>query len=554
MSITEKVEHLKRYRDIALLLVKYGRSDLVKQARMNDILAEDLELSEEETAKADEFAKDLENLGSTYIKLGQLLSTRADIFPPEYLEALARLQDNVEPFSFEEVERIVSEEIGVRLSKAFSDFDDIPTAAASIGQVHKAVLRDGREVVVKIQRPGIREKVVHDLDALDDLAELLDSKTSVGRRYEFQNTLKQLRRSLLNELDYTREAANLVSISENLEDFENIIVPLPFKDYSSSRVLTMEYVKGKKITDLSPLALTELNGEELADELFHAYLKQILADGIFHADPHPGNLFITDEGRIALLDLGMTGRLMSGFQEDLLNLLLAISEGRGDDVAETAIKMGEEKEDFDETEFRHRIGELVVSHRETNLQKLDAGKVVLEITKISADCGFRLPQEFTMIAKTLLNLDRAVYTLDPEFDPNASIRRHAAEILSERVVESVSPGAVLSSAIEVKQLVENIPPSLNKILETIANNDLKLNVDAIDERTLMIGFQKVANRITMGLVLAALIIGASMLMNIETPLKVLGYPVFALILFIAAAAGGVFMIYTIIFNDLDNED
>ncbi len=551
MKLLNKVENLKRYKDIAVLLAKYGRSDLVKQAGMNDILAEEQEISAEESAKADEFATDLENLGSTYIKLGQLLSTRADIFPEEYLDALERLQDDVEPFSFVEVERIVSEEIGVRISKAFAEFDDQPTAAASIGQVHKAKLRNGKPVVVKVQRPGIRTEVYHDLEVLDDIAALLDENTEFGRRYEFQNSLVQLRKSLLRELDYTREASSLKILHENLKDFENIVIPLPIDDYTTSRVLTMEYIDGKKVTDLSPLAMMELNGKELADDMFHAYLKQILADGFFQADPHPGNVFITKSGKIALLDMGMTGRLLSGFQENLLDLLLAISEGRGYDVANTALKMGEGKEGFEESEFKRLIGELVVSNTNTNLQKLDAGRVVLEITKISADTGFRLPPEFTLVAKTLLNLDRAVYTLDPAFDPNASIRRHAAGILGERIVESVSPGSILSNAIEVKQLIENVPPNLNKILDLVANNELKLDVDAIDEKTLMIGFQKVANRIAMGLVIASLIIGAAMLMNIETQLKILGYPALALGLFLAAVAGGFFMLYTIVFNDLD---
>ncbi len=551
MNILNKVENIHRYKDIAVLLAKYGRSDLVKQAGMNEILAEEHKLSDEEIAKADEFAGDLENLGSTYIKLGQLLSTRADIFPQEYLGALERLQDSVEPFSFAEVEKIVSKEIGVRISKAFSEFDSEPIAAASIGQVHRATLRDGRKVVVKIQRPGIREEVYQDLEVLDDIAKLLDENTEFGKRYEFQNTLVQVRKSLMRELDYTSEASSLTIIRENLKDFDNIVIPLPVEDYTTSRVLTMDHIDGKKITDLSPLRLMELDRAKLADDMFHAYLQQILVDGFFHADPHPGNVFITNDGKIALLDMGMTGRLASGFQENLLDLLLAISEGRGDDVADIALKIGEEKEDFREAEFKRLVGELVVSKGGAKIEKLDAGRVVLEITKISADCGFRPPPEFTMIAKTLLNLDRAVYTLDPEFDPNASIRRHAAGIVSERVVESVSPGSMLSNAIEVKQLVENIPPNLNKILDTIANNELKLSVDAIDEKTLMIGFQKVANRIAMGLVLAALIIGASMLMNVESAYQIMGYPALAFILFLTAVTGALLMLYTILFRDLN---
>ncbi len=554
MKLLNKVENIKRYKDIAMLLAKYGRSDLVKQAGMTEIFAEDQELTEESNARAEEFAADLENLGSTYIKLGQLLSTRADIFPQEYLEALERLQDDVEPFSYDEVEKIVSEEIGVRISKAFAEFDKTSTAAASIGQVHKSKLRDGSPVVVKVQRPGIRKEVYQDLEVLDDIAALLDEKTEFGKRYEFQNSLLQVRKSLMRELDYTREASSLSIIHENLKEFENIVIPLPIEDYTTSRVLTMDYIKGKKVTDMNPLALMEIDGPKLADEMFHAYMKQILADGFFQADPHPGNVFITDDGKIALLDMGMTGRLLSGFQENLLDLLIAISEGRGADVARTALKMGEKKEGFMEQEFTRSIGELVVSHGDRKLENLDAGRVVLEITKIAADTGYRLPPEFTMVAKTILNLDRAVYTLDPEFDPNESIRRHCAAILSERVVRSVSPGSVLSTALDVKQLAQNIPPSFNKILETLANNELRVSVDAIDEKTLTVGFQKVANRIAMGLVLAALIIGGAMLMNIESSFTILGYPGLALILFLLAVGGSVMMIYSIVFHDLDRSD
>ncbi len=551
------IEHLKRYKDIAALFIKYGRSDIIKQTGLEEAVAEDEEktaATEEQLEEADDLAKDLEELGSTYIKLGQLLSTRADLLPPAHLEALARLQDDVEPFSYADVEKIVSEEIGVRISKAFSDFESEPLAAASLGQVHLARLRDGKAVVVKVQRPGIREKVVLDLETLDDFAALVDEHTETGKKYEFQGILTELRKSLLRELDYRREAANLVAIAENLKEFENIIVPLPVDDYTTSKVLTMDYVTGKKITDLTPIALMELDRAKLAGELFHAYLKQMLVDGFFHADPHPGNIYVTENKKIALLDLGMVGRVMSGFKDNLLNLLLSVSEGRGEEVALTALKMGEPKKNFDEQEFMRRVGDLVSSHGGTSREKIDAGKVVMEITKISADCGFRLPPEFTMIAKALLNLDRAVYTLDPDFDPNAAIREHAAEIMQGRFVESLSPGSVLSGALEAKEFVEKLPHRVNNILDIIGNNELEIKVDAIDEKTLMVGFQKIANRITMGLVLAALIVGASMLMRVETSFKLFGYPGLPLIFFVAAAIGGVAMIFNIILNDRKDND
>ena len=321
MGISLKPQHLNRYRQIAWIFMKYGRSDLVKTTGLSEALEAEQRVAPAEAAKANELAGDLEKLGPTFVKLGQLLSTRVELLPAAYLEALARLQDKVEPFSFAEVEKIVSAELGVRMSKAFSEFDDQPMAAASLGQVHRATLRDGRPVAVKVQRPAIREQMVEDLDALEEIAEFLDNHTELGKRYEFGQMLEQFRKSLLQELDYRQEATNLTTIGEELRHFEHIIIPAPIADYCTSRVLTMEFVPGKKITDLSPLARMDFDGAALAEELFRAYLEQILVSGFFHADPHPGNVFITADYRIALLDLGMVGRIMPRLQEDLLQLL-----------------------------------------------------------------------------------------------------------------------------------------------------------------------------------------------------------------------------------------
>ena len=294
MGISLKPEHLKRYKDIAWLFMKYGRSDLVKQAGLEAALTredEDGPAAELVTPKAEELAADFEKMGPTFIKLAQLLSTRADLLPFPYLEALARLQDDVEPFSFAEVEEIVTSELGVRISKAFLDFDAAPIAAASLGQVHRASLRDGREVVVKVQRPGIREQIVKDLEVLSDIAGFLDGHTEIGKRYEFQRLLAEFQKSLMRELDYRQEARHLEIFDNNLKDFDSIVVPLPIEDYTTSRVLTMEYIRGKKITSLNPLVWVDVDGIRLAEDLFRAYLKQILLDGFFHADPHPGNVF-----------------------------------------------------------------------------------------------------------------------------------------------------------------------------------------------------------------------------------------------------------------------
>lgn len=548
--VSLKTEHLKRYKDVAMLLAKYGRSDLVSQAGF----AEDVEIDEtvlaKEIPKAEELAADLEKLGPTFIKLGQLLSTRADLLPPPYLDALTRLQDQIAPFSYEQVDSIVSTELGVRISKAFAEFDSEPIGAASLAQVHRAYMRDGRAVVVKVQRPNIREQIVADLEALEGVAKFLDDHTELGKRYEFQNMLVGLRKSLLQELDFKVEANNLAMFGNNLREFDRLIIPEPIMDFTTSRILTMEYIPGKKITDISPLRLMEIDGAGLADELFRSYLKQMLIDGIFHADPHPGNVFLTEDERIALLDLGMVSRLMGTFHDNLLRLLLSISEGRGEEAAETTIKMGEPKAGFDRAEFVRRVSELVAENADADVSRIDAGQVALEIMRISADCWFRLPQEFTMIAKALLNLDRSVFTLDPTFDPNAVIRERATEILQRNILKSIAPGNILGGIVEVKEFAEKLPGRVNRILDAVGNNDLKIKVDAIDEKIVLEGLQKVANRITLGLILAALIMGAAMLMRVETSFRILGYPGFPLVFFLIAAIAGMALVGSIFVNDI----
>jgi predicted unusual protein kinase regulating ubiquinone biosynthesis (AarF/ABC1/UbiB family) len=552
MGISLKPQHLKRYKDIAWLLMKYGRSDLVKNAGLDDVLRDeepDTPVAEA-PPEAKALADDLERMGPTFIKLGQLLSTRPDLLPMSYLESLTRLQDKVEPFAYEEVEAIVSSELGVRISKAFLEFDPTPIAAASLGQVHRARLRDGRPIAVKVQRPGIRERVVEDLEALNDVAEFLDRHTEMGKHYEFQKMLEEFRRSLMRELDYRQEAINLSTMSDILSEFDSIVVPLPIEDYTTSRVLSMDYIKGKKITSLTPLARLEIDGTRLAEQLFRAYLKQILVDGFFHADPHPGNVFLTDDGRIALLDLGMVARVAPALQEKLLQLLLAVAEGRSEEAANFAIRIGEKTDDFDEEEFRRRVADLVAHQQGRNYEQLEIGKIMLEVTKVSGECAIRLPTELTMLGKALLNLDQVGWTLDPEFEPNAAIRRNAIEIMQQRMAKSVSPSSIFSSLIDMKDFVETMPRRINKILDRVANNDLRVKVDTIDERRLMEGLQKIANRITMGLVLAALIVGAAMLMSVPTDFRILGYPGLAMIFFLIAAGGGVILMINILFYDV----
>lgn len=529
-------------------MVKYGHGDFLKNAAVID---DPLEYAPPPVTppEARQLTDDLEALGPTFIKLGQLISTRSDFVPDAYMAALAKLQDKVKPFPFSEVEAIVAVEIGARISRAFIEFESTPMAGASLGQVHRAILRNGTPVAVKVQRPNVREMVAEDLEAMREIAGFLDKHSDFGKRFEFSNIVEELRKSLLRELDYRQEATNLKLMREHLGEFSNLLVPAPIDDYSSGRVLTMEYVSGRKITKLSPLAKIDIDGPALAEELFRAYLHQILVTGFFHADPHPGNVFITEDHRLALLDLGMVARIGPDLQEQLLRLLLAISGGESDRAADIAAKMGMPKDGFDDFEFRRRMGDIVAAHKNATVSEMQIGKVVMAVNKVSGDCKLSVPAELTLLGKTLLNLDLVGRTLCPEFNPNESIQRNAGKILQDRTLRSLSPGNLLATFLEAKEFVEKLPVRLNRLLEMASSNKLKINVDAIDENLLMAGLQKVANRITLGLILAALIIGAAMLMQVETQFRIFGYPGLAILCFLLASAGGVALAIQILRSD-----
>ena len=542
--------HLKRYREIGQLFWKYGRSDLVKQMGLEEgVDPKELPPVQAGAVTPDDLADDLEAMGPTYVKLGQILSGRPDLLPEPYLKALERLQDKVKPFSFGEVEEIISSELGVRISKAFSRFDPEPVAAASLGQVHSAALRDGRLVVVKVQRPNISRQIAEDFEVLTEIAEFFDTHTELGKRHRFLSILEEFRVSVQQELNYEREAQNLIALGHNLREFELIQVPQPVPDYSTRRVLTMDYVQGRKITKLGPLARLDLQGAALAEELFKAYLKQVLVDGLFHADPHPGNVFVTDDGRIALLDLGMVGHTTPGMQDNLLKLLLAVSEGNSEQAAEVVIRVSQTSDHFNAVEFRRRLGQFLALRQDQGLQQINVGKSLLEVTKNAADNGLFAPSELTLLGKTLLQLDEVGKILDPAFDPSACIRAHVSELMTRRMKKQATQGSALSALLEMKDFAGGLPARVNRIMDTFTNGELEVKVRAVDAKVVMEGFQKIANRITAGIVLASLILGASLLMRIETSFHLFGYPGLAMLCFLAAAAGGFWLVISIFIHD-----
>lgn len=551
-------EKIRNYYKFIRFMLKYWNSDLFRQTSS---VAINGELSEEDKEhkfdqSPEELVEDLKEMGPTYIKLGQLLSTRPDLLPDEYLNALSNLQDNVSPVPFEEVKEIIEKELGTKISKAFNSFDEKPLASASIGQVHRAELHSGKPVAVKVQRPGIAKQFMEDLETLDELTALAVKHLETAKTYAIDEVFAELRRILINELDYKKEAQNLKTLSKNLKQYDNLIIPAPVDDYSSTRVLTMEFVSGKKITSLSPLRKMENDFSGLVEELVEAYLQQIINDGFAHADPHPGNIKFTENNQIALIDLGMVARFTPHLQENLIELLLAISQSNGERTAHCLLKMSELSEESQKKQFSKTVSDVIMESENSRAKDLQTGRILIQLNRLALTTHIKLPVEINILGKILLNLDQIVAMLDPDFDLRAAIQRNVHEIMRKKMISELKPENFFSTLIETKHFLEKMPERMNLISENLANNDFKIKIDAIDEKRVTDGFQKVANRITLGLIIAAMIIGASMLMQVPSDFRIFGYPGLAMIFFLLAAAGAIILSYVIIFRDenLNNKD
>lgn len=547
-SLTEKIG---QYRKLLSFVIKYWNSDLLQETTSQAMENGNGRKQEMYDQTPDELVEDLKKMGPTYIKLGQLLSTRPDLLPQRYLDALSDLQDETEPIPYEEVEEVVEEELGTRISKAFEEFNREPLASASIGQVHKAVLQSGMDVVVKVQRPGIREKFLKDLDTLTEVAEWAAEHTEGAEKFAVDELVDDFRRMLIDELDFLKEARNLKRIHGNLKSFSKLMVPLPVSDYTTSRILTMEFVDGQKVVSLSPVKQIEMDTAELADQFVEAYMQQVMVDGFVHADPHPGNIHLTKDYKIALLDLGMVARMSSKNKEHLLRFMTALGNDDGDKVADVLLEMSDIREGADVGKFRKTVNRLVMASEEVSAEEMKTGRLLIQMNQSAAQNDIRIPTEVNILGKVLLNMDQIVSKLAPDFDMREAIRKHVWKLMEQRMRSEIKPENFLSVLVDTKKLAENLPARLNKITEHMANNEYRMKIDAIDEKRLTDGFQKVANRITLGLIIAAMIIGAAMLMNIETGFTIFGYPVLPIILFIAAALGGTGLIFHIIFKDED---
>lgn len=532
-----KPRNLGAYRDLLLLFTRYGRKDFRLTLNAEDILLVDNEPAEIEPdvrARAQAFAAALKKMGPTYVKFGQLLSTRPDVVPQEYIEALESLQDSLEPFSFADVERIIEEDLGVRISKAFENFEAVPIAAASLGQVHRASLKHAsnepgvlRDIVIKVQRPNVAEDVHRDLDVFSDIATELEKHTEVGRKMNLVAALEQARMVMLSELNYLQEARNTETLRRNLAAFPQIYIPTVVHDFTSQRVLTTELVRGQKISKLTPLSLIEGNYAELAAVLTRAYLKQICVDGVWHSDPHPGNVFVRtdDDGapQIVLLDFGMIARISHEFQDEVIKLLLALSSNRGAEVAEACIRMCEVQERFDPVKFTREISTLVAAVHDASAKDVNTGQLIFTVIGVANGNDLRAPAELTMLAKTLLHLDAITRKLDPEYDPQTVIRDYAEELIGQKLRQKFHPQNFYPALLDLNQLALELPRRTREVVDLAANNRMTLGVKLAQAEEFLSGMHKIANRITIGVVIAALLVSSSLMMRFQPRLAMIGY-------------------------------
>ena len=594
MLLTPK--YVPRLAAIVGLFTRYGLRDVAKQQGLLNLIAnEEEELPpesvQERHAHAVGFRKRLVELGPAYVKLGQVLSTRPDLLPEPYIRELERLQDDVGRIPLEEVEQTIEAELGGRLSKLFEWFDPEPLGTASLGQVHAAELRGGREVIVKVQRPHIRASLADDLAFFHELADFMADHTSVGTRVDIVGVIQQLERALADELDYRIEGRNAATFRKMLAEYPRLLVPKVIEAYTAERVLTMERVHGIKVNAVPAVTRIEHDFEPVADELTRAYLKGITIDGFFHADPHPGNVFVVLRGtknprtpaevvrenrrdavrpaatamaqievdavaaaapepadvdvRLALIDFGMTARLSAAMRDASTRLLMALGDRRGDDVAATLIEMGQPTSDFDRVGFTREIATLVSRNLELTAAEVQAGRVLFDMIDLSYRIGLRLPAELTLLAKALFNLDGVTRALDPHYTPLDTIREFGNEIAMARAQRDMSPRRIYQIAMESGDLLAALPHRIDQITTRLANNDLSSRVEVPQLPALIVALQKVANRVFSGLVLAGLLVASAMLLPYWRTLGTVG--------FVIAAVLALYIVLTIMVSDRRRE-
>ncbi len=517
-----KDAHIRRYRQIAEVLTRHGFGYLTGLLGLERFLPFHQELLGESSGSAaitppQHIRIACEELGVTFIKLGQLLSTRADLLPPDYVTELAKLQDDAPPIPSEIAQEIIESELGQSIDEMFADFEMPPLAAASIGQAHAAVLHDGSEVVIKVRRPDVVDQVEEDLEILQNLAAAASRRWEFAKRYDLLGLVQEFALTLRGELDYIREGRNAEKFAENFADDTSVHIPRVYWETTTSRVLTLERIRGVKADDLAALDQCGINRSELAERGTQAILKMVFEHGFFHADPHPGNFFVEPDGCFGLIDFGMVGTVDEKTQDYLANLILALTKQDYDRLVQTVLELDVTRQRVDRVELKRDLEHLIKPYYGMPLSKISLAPLIYDAIAIIRRHRLHLPPNLALLIKTIIITEGIGVHLDPNFHLTEVIEPYADQLMLRlfsptRVVKKLS-----QAGMDVARLGVEIPQQLRHILGEIERGGFEIGMKPEALEPLINRLERLANRIVLGVIAAAFIVGLAVLLSVYRP-------------------------------------
>jgi len=542
---------LGRLHDIASILIRFGFGDMVRLLGMGQALerfgkvlhwkkVEELALLE----PPERIRRALEELGPTFVKLGQVLATRVDLFPPEYIAEFEKLQDAVPAIPFDQLRVQLEEDLGCLAEACFASVDVTPLAAASIAQVHRATLKDGSEVVLKIRRPGIQKKIEADLRLMARLADVIELEMPEFRQFKPSETVRQFSRSLQRELDLAAECRNAERMASCFAEAPNIIIPKVYWEWTSERLNVQEYIQGIPGRQLEAVDAAGLDRKVLARRGANAVLKMILKEGFFHADPHPGNLFYLPDEKIAFIDFGMVGFLSERRRHQLVELLNGVVNQKADRVAEVMLDWSNSSGANNESLVLD-MDVFIDQHHSLALSELNAAELLTELTGLMREHKLTLPPDLALLTKALFTLEGLGRQLDPEFDISTEVKPFLNEALLARYTPDALAKRGWQGMSELVELVIGLPTDLRGLVRVLRKNAFRVNVDISHLEQFINRIDRSVSRLTMGMVTSALIIGSSIVMTVEGGSTLFGLPFFGLLGFLGAIAGGIWLLISI---------
>jgi len=553
-KIGRTYRHFKRYRQILKVLVKYGFGDVMERLRLNryvEVGKKIIRLNKKRDTDIKRFSRverirmALEELGPTFIKLGQFLSVRPDLVPLELTKELKKLQDSVPALPFAEVKKGVEEEFKTSLETNFSFFDTKPFAAASIAQVHLAKLLDRREVAVKIRRPGIKEIINTDLEIMLHLANIIEKHYPESEFYDPVGIVRELSRSIKKELDFTYESRNIKKFAQNFKDDKIIYVPMVIEKLSTEKVLTLEYVKGIKVSDYDKLESAGLNRKIIARNGATLILKQIFDYGFFHGDPHPGNILILENNVICFLDFGIMGRLSEEMKNNFANMIMGIIQ-KDTNIIITTIEIICNGDIQDREELREEIDEFIDYYYGISLGEINFGKLLNELIEAVIRHKLKIPSNFFLMEKALITVEGLGKGLDPDFNMVSLLRPFTQKLISKKLSLLQMVEDTLKLIPELSQLLKEMPTETREILQKLKTGKLKVEFEHKGLKPMLSTGDKISNRLSFSIVIAALIIGSSLIVNSKMGPLLWGFPAVGIIGFLAAGVFGLYLIIAIL--------